>query len=245
MKQLYIFLFLILSPSLFHAQGYGFGVKGGLAIGNQRFDGSGTFDNSLLFKYQGDVFIESAPEDPTSVMYASLGYHVRGHARRYRASAYDNGGQIVRTPSFTQNYAFNNISLGVGFKRRNVLNREHAYYGIGMRGEYTLNTNLESANSLGFYSIYNLTEDFVKKFNFGMTLTGGYEFPFSDLAGAFVEFSVHPDITKQYYQPFYNPNTRDPFTGQPITGVSEQSSRNLTMEITIGFRFLRKIIYTD
>jgi hypothetical protein len=243
MKQLYIFLFLFLPPSVFFAQGYGFGVKGGLAIGNQRFDGSGTFDNSLLFKYQGDVFIESAPEDPTSVMYASLGYHVRGHARRYRTSAYDVMGRIETIPAFTQTYEFNNISLGVGFKRRNVLNREHAYYGIGVRGEYTINTNLEKALSIGYFP---LTKEFVREFNFGMTLSGGYEFPFSDLAGAFVEFSVHPDITKQYFQPTIgNVNRLDPNTGQIITGISEQSSRNLSMEITIGFRFLRKIIYTD
>jgi hypothetical protein len=233
MKQLYIFLIILLFPSFFYAQGYGFGVKGGLAIGNQRFDGSGTFDNSLLFKYQGDAFIESAPEDPTSVMYASLGYHVRGHARRFRSGAFENGtGQIVKYDAFTQNFMFNNISLGVGFKRRNVLNREQAYYAIGIRGEYTLNTNLDDGLNSGF--------------NFGMTLSGGYEFPFSELAGAFVEFSVHPDITRQYFQPgINNLNITDPFTGQRITGIGEQSSRNLSMEITIGFRFLRKIIYTD
>ena len=152
MKQLYILCILFFTPSVFYAQSSAFGVKGGLVVGNQRFDGSGTFDNSLLFKYQGDVFIESAPEDATSVMYAQLGYHARGHARRYRSGGYDNGtGGFVKIDGFTQNFIFNNIALGIGFKRRNVLNKEHAYYGIGIRGEYTINTNLESANTLGLY----------------------------------------------------------------------------------------------
>jgi Outer membrane protein beta-barrel domain len=245
MKQVYIIFLVLLAPSVFHAQGYGFGVKGGMAIGNQRFNNSGTYDNSLLFKYQGDVFIESAPADPTSVVYAQLGYHMRGHARRYRSGGYDNGsGQIVRYDAFTQNYIFNNISLGVGFKRRHVLNKDNAYYALGVRGEYTLNTNLAAAGVGGF--LYGLVDDYVRKFNFGMTLSGGYEFPFSEFVGAFVELSAHPDITKQYFQPgIGNLNITDPNTGQRITGIAEQSSRNLTIELTVGFRFLRKIVYTD
>jgi hypothetical protein len=247
MKQLYVLLIVLFTPSVFYAQSYAFGVKGGLAIGNQRFDGSGTFDNSLLFKYHGDMFIENAPEDPTSVMYAQVGYHARGHSRRYRSGGYQTtSGQIVKIDAFSQNFIFNNVSLGVGFKRRNVAGREKAYYAIGVRGEYTINTNLEDASTSGLYSLYSLTNDYVKKFNFGMTLSGGYEFPFSELAGAFVELSVHPDITKQYFQPgIGNLNITDPNTGQRITGVSEQSSRNLSIELTLGFRFLRKVIYTD
>jgi hypothetical protein len=247
MKQLYIFILFLLTPSVFFAQGYGFGVKGGLAIGNQRFNNGGTYDNSLLFKYQGDFFIETAPEDPTSVMYAQTGYHVRGHARRYRSGGYQSPtGQIIKVDAFTQNYEFNNISLGVGFKRRHVAGKENAYYAIGVRGEYTINTNLQTASAGGLYSIYGLTDDYVKKFNFGMALSGGYEFPFSEFVGAFVELSVHPDITKQYYQPgISNLNITDPNTGQRITGIGEQSSRNLSIELSVGFRFLRKIIYTD
>ncbi len=246
MKQLYILYILFFTPSLFFAQSYAFGPKGGLAIGSQRFDGSGTFDNSLLFKYQGDIFIESAPEDATSVMYAQVGYHVRGHARRFRAGAFDNGsGQLVKVDGFTQNFTFNNIALGVGFKRRNVLNKENAYYAIGVRGEYTMSTNLSDGNTGGIYALYFPTKDFVKKFNFGMTLAGGYEFPFSDLSGAFVEFSVHPDVTRQYFQPgINNLNITDPF-GQRINSIPEQSSRNLSIELTVGFRFLRKVVYTD
>ena len=246
MKQLYILCLLFFTPSLFFAQSYAFGPKGGLAIGTPRFDGSGTFNNSLLFKYQGDIFIESAPEDATSVMYAQVGYHVRGHARRFRSGAYDNGsGQLVKVDGFTENFAFNNLSVGVGFKRRNVLNKENAYYAIGIRGEYTMSTNLPDGNTGGIYALYFPTKDFVKKFNFGMTLAGGYEFPFSDLSGAFVEFSVHPDVTRQYFQPgINNLNITDPF-GQRINSIPEQSSRNLSIELTVGFRFLRKVVYTD
>ena len=230
------------------AQSYAWGVKGGLTIANQRFQGGGTFDNGLLFKYHGALFVESAPDDPTSVLYAQFGYHTRGHARRFRGAYYNpSNNQFEKSANSKQEFVFNNLAAIVGVKRRGVLNSENAYYAVGLRAEYTIGTSLrEPDGSLPLiYSLYYPTSNYVQKFNYGLTLSGGYEFPFSDLIGGFVEFNVHPDISRQYFQPALNIVLRDPFTGENINGVQEQSIRNLTFELTIGFRFLRKIVYVN
>ncbi len=241
-----LLLFLISTPSLFWAQGsFAWGIKGGLAIGNQRFNDGGTFNNGLLFKYHGDLYIENAPEDATSVIYAQAGLHVRGHARRFqRGIFFDPVSQLPReVPGFTQEFLFNNVGLILGFKRRGVLGKERAFYTIGLRGEYTVNTNLSSSVS-SIYSLYFPTSEFVNKLNYGVSLSGGYEFPFSDLFGGFVEFSVHPDISRQYFQQAIPLNITDIF-GNRITGIPEQSIRNLSFELTIGVRFLRKVEYVE
>ena len=242
-------VFLFFSILEIKAQSFAWGAKGGLTIANQRFNGGGTYDNGLLFKYHGDLFIENAPDDPTSVLYGQFGYHTRGHARRFRQGVAVNASNnaLISIPGFTQQFVFNNLALIVGFKRRGVLNNEHAYYGLGLRAEYTISDNLPEANtSLPLYYTLSYPQtDFVKKFNYGLTLSGGYEFPFSDLVGGFVEFNVHPDISKQYFQPAINATFRDFFTGETINGIPEQSIRNLTFELTLGFRFLRKVIYVD
>jgi hypothetical protein len=235
---------LLLTPSVFLAQGSAFGIKGGLSVANQNFNDGSAYNNGLLLAYHGDVYIENNPEDNTSVLYAQAGYHVRGHARRFqRGVAETAGGNLVEVPGFTQRFAFNNAVLGVGFKKRNVLGRENAYYTLGMRGEYTVSTSLPNAGS-SIYSLFFLTKDFVRKINYGLSLGGGLEFPFSELVGGFVELNVHPDISRQYFQPPLNISFTDPF-GQRYNGFPEQTSRNLTLEITLGLRFLKKVIYTD
>ncbi len=240
------FVLLLISIKTMNAQSVAYSVKGGLTAANQRFDGGGTYNNSLLFKYHGALSIENAPEDPTSVLYAQIGYHTRGHARRYQRGIYFNPQtqQLEETKGSTEKFVFNNLALIVGVKRRGVLNNERAFYAVGLRAEYTVKTNLSDLNNLpSIYSLYYPTNDFVKKFNYGLTLSGGYEFPFSDLTGGFVELSIHPDISRQYFQPPIVVNAT--INGETIGTIPEQSIRNLTFELTIGFRFLRKVIYVD
>lgn len=246
-KLLSVFILLISINGL-NAQSYAFGVKGGLTAANQRFNGGGSYNNGLLFKYHGALFIENAPEDATSVLYAQVGYHTRGHARRYQRGVAFNyqSGQLQEVPGFKEQFVFNNLGLSVGVKRRGVLNNERAYYAVGLRGEYTLSTNLpDGANLPGIYSLYYPTKDFVRKINYGLSLSGGYEIPFSDLIGSFLEFSIHPDVSRQYFQPPITINSTNLLTGEQIGTIPEQSIRNLTFELTLGFRFLRKVVYTD
>jgi hypothetical protein len=243
----YCLLLITTTPSVLKAQGTVYGIKGGLAVGNQSFNNGPTTSNGLLFKPYGDLFIESAPSDNSGVMYLQVGYHPRGHAKRFPAGAYINSqGQQQAFESFSQEFIFHNVGLTLGFKKRNILNNPNAYYLLGLRGEYTVDNNLATAsNGGGIYSLYNPTSDFVNKFVYGLSLGGGYEFAFSELTGGFIEFSVHPDIGRQYFQPAIQVNFRDPFSGQNITSIPEQSIRNLSFEITVGFRFLRKIEYID
>ena len=58
-----------------------------------------------------------------------------------------------------------------------------------------------------------------------------------------IEFTVNPDFSLQYEQPAI-PNVIDPITGQTRT-LQERRIRNLTFEITVGARFLRKVEYID
>jgi hypothetical protein len=241
-----ISLFLWTVPSF--SQGYAFGVKGGLTVGSQSWNEGGSQNNSLLFKYHGALFIENAPEDATSVAFAQVGYHTRGSAFRFRRGiGVTVDGTQIDIPAFKQEFLFNNAALILGFKRRGVLNVPSAFYTIGLRADYTLSNNLPSCQAprTGFY-FFSQCQDFVRKFNYGLSLSGGWEFNFSDLVGSFIELSVHPDISRQYFQPpITGLNFFDPYTGTSINGIPEQSIRNLTFEISIGFKFLRKVIYVD
>jgi hypothetical protein len=247
MKRLHIVFFLIFTffAQNSNAQGYAFGLKGGLAIGQQKWNTGGSSSNNLLFKYQGSAFIESVSQSDKgqSVLFAEAGYHSRGSAFRYRSGiGYDVTGAQVKIDGFKEEFIFKNVGLIIGAKRRGVLGRDKAFYTVGLRGEYTVGTNLESASrNLLFVSSYPQKE-FVRKFQYGLSLSGGYEFPFSELVGAFVEFSVHPDLSLQYFRPSFF--AFDPYQRQNIT-IPEQAIRNVSFELSVGFRFLRKVEYVD
>jgi hypothetical protein len=247
MKRLHILFFFIsiLSFQKATAQGYAFGVKGGLAIGQQKWNTGGASTNNLLFKYQGSAFIESvsASDKGQSVLFAEAGYHIRGSAFRYRSGiGYDLSGAQVKIDGFTEEFIFKNVGLILGAKRRGVLGKEKAFFTVGIRGEYTVGTNLESAarNTL-FVSSYPQKE-FVRNFQYGLSISGGYDFAFSELIGGFVEFSVHPDLSLQYFRPAFP--AFDPYQRINIV-VPEQGIRNTSFELSIGFRFLKKIEYID
>ncbi len=242
MKYLYIFLLLV-STNALTAQGYAFGVKGGLAVGQQKWNSGGASTNDLLFKYQGSLFIESVSQSDKgqSVLFAEAGYHLRGSAFRYRSGqGYDLSGNPVKIDGFTQEFVFKNVGLIVGAKRRGVLGKEKAFFTVGLRGEYTVGTGLDDSNPY-FVSSYPQKE-FVRKFQYGLSISGGYDFPISELIGAFVEFSVQPDLSLQYYRPEFP--AFDPYNRINII-VPEQAIRNVSFELSIGFRFLRKIEYVD
>ncbi len=234
------FCFGLLCHNAESQSSFAWGVKGGLSIGEQSWNGSGTYDNSLLFKYHGAVFIENLPEDPTSVLFAQLGYHVRGSAFRYRTSSgYDVNGNPVTIPGFTQEFQFNNVALIIGAKRRGVLGNEHAYFTLGLRGEYTVSSNLDFPPQYVNYAYSSPVKDFVNKLNYGVSVAGGYEFPFSELIGGFIELSVHPDISKQYFRPPFV--AYDPYQRINVD-VPQQDIRNISVELSVGFRFIRKVI---
>ncbi|MEL6924324.1 MAG: hypothetical protein AAFO94_09770 [Bacteroidota bacterium] len=241
----FVFVILLLGMIGFElqAQGFAFGIKGGPTVGFQNWDGS---SRDPLFKYHGILFIESAEEGSPFSLFAQAGYHIKGSAVRYnfRPQCIDGLGNVFDCDFETLEYQFRNASLTLGGKKRFENNGRNLYYLFGLRGDFTINTNLEDYNNgrVAYFGGYPL-EGFVRKLNYGVTLGGGIEFPISDLVGAMVELTINPDFSRQYFQPPI-PNVTNPFNGQSYT-IPEREIRNVTLELTVGFRFLRKVIYID
>ncbi len=233
-------LFLTTSTML-SAQSYAFGLKGGPTIGMQNWNG---FQRNALFAYHGIAFIESAPEENAFAIFAQLGYHMKGSAIRNQIVANIFNNQIERLPP--QRFEFQTISLTLGGKQKYDFGLNNkAYYLLGIRGDYTVGTNLKEYE---FFSSFLNTliypiDGFVQKFNYGATVGGGLEFPFSEFIAGLVEFTVNPDFSYQYRQPQINA-VYNPYTNNNET-IGERLIRNVTFEITIGIRFLHKIVYVD
>lgn len=231
MRVLFIFIFLFIALHC-SAQGFYFGPKGGINIATQKW---GFQDRAPLLALHGDLFIESLDDYGSGSFYGQIGYHTRGSSARIR--------NILTNIGFTQGFKFNNISLGLGIKKRlDVTRKPTIYYMAGLRAEYTISTNLsefEAFNANFFYPV----DDFVKNFTYGITLGGGFEFEFNSLVQPFVEFAFMPDLGPQYDQ-FVDISTINPWTGLPQVS-SAKMIRNTTIEITVGCKFLREVIYVD
>lgn len=214
-----------------------FGAKGGGAMNFQSWsDGSfsSSSNSNTLFSLNGDLFVESYDEEKKGSLYAQLGFHTRGSA--FRFFSFNN------TFSNVQGFKYRNIVLELGAKKPFDLDKEFdPYFILGIRGEYTVGTNLE--DYLSFGSPFYPDQQFVRKFNYGLTFGGGFETYLSELSNVFVEMSLQPDLSFQYMQPPLV-NIRDPWTQQNIN-LPLRQSRNLSIELKVGARFLRKVEYID
>lgn len=229
----FLILFLIIRVQLLDAQSFVLGPKGGLTLGTQTWNG---FDRNVLPTFHIDAYIESYREDSRSSFIAQLGYHKRGSAEN--VTFINTGGAFSNS---RQSFEFNNAVLMFGAKNRfNSFAQNKPYYIIGIRLEYTLSTNLQLYE---IYGGYFPLEPFVNKFNYGAYAGIGYEIQFSEFVGGFIEASLSPDVSKQYEQPSLS-NIISPITGR-ARNVPPQTIRNLTFEISIGLRLLRKIEFID
>lgn len=222
------------------AQGTAYSFKGGLTLGIQKWNG---FDQGPLFKYHGALTAESLDETATFSIFAQAGYHLKGSAIRNQ-NGFDFNGNFYRLPA--QEFIFKNVSLVLGGKRKyDLSDAMKGYYLFGLRGDYTLGTNLDKYKTANEYNggLYYPDNNFVRKWNYGVTLGGGIEFAFGELVGGLLEVTLNPDFSYQYKQPNI-PNVRDPYTGQNRT-IPERTIRNVTFEITAGFRLLHKVEYVD
>ena len=239
----YIFLyFLFFTPFISFSQSYAWGLKSGVTAGIQQWD---NFGRDPLFKIPLTLFIESADNNSGSV-FAEFGYHIKGAANRPRQSTIyqDYQGNLVTYKPSVIEYKFYNLSLTLGFKKKYPTGPNFAYWMLGVRGDYTLKTNFNEFAEINKSFFVYPDDRFVNKWNYGMTIGGGYEFPFSDLISGIIEFTVNPDLSKQYYQqPFNNViNFYDP--GQTYN-LPERKISNITLELTLGLRFLNKVEYID
>lgn len=223
-------LVLILGASgLVTAQSFWFGPKIGGGLSFQKWN---DFSPNPLLQPAYDLFIESAPEESSSALFASLGYHVRGSGIRTFTYLGDFFGN--------QGFKFKNIVLELGGKR--FLSSEkkiNAYYMIGIRGEYNIGTNLQDYER--FANPFYPHNDFVRKLVYGASIGGGFEYNIGEFYRGFIELSLNPDFANQYFQPPLN-NIIDPYTGQKIS-LQERQIKNSALEVRAGFKFLRKVIY--
>ena len=234
---LFVLLVLTTISDPVFSQSYAFGVKGGPAIGFQRW-GEGQRDP--LWAYHIAGFIESAPPLDEGVIYAQAGYHVRGSAIRFQAINVNN----IFLGQRTDEFKYNNLSLAVGFKKRYGIGIGVAYYLFGLRGDYTIGTNLKDYEEFIANGLIYPSDAYVRKFNYGLSLGGGWEIPLSDYVSGVIELSFHPDFSRQYDQPSIK-NVIDPFFPGTTRTIPDRRIVNYTGEISFGFRFLREIEYYD
>lgn len=232
-------LFAFIFSSL-HGQGTAYTIKGGLTLGVQKWNG---FDQDPLFKYHGAISAESLDETAQFSIFAQAGYHLKGSALR-NGSFIDQNNNFQRLPA--QEFIFKNISVVLGAKRKYEMSDAlKGYYLIGLRGDYTIGTNLDEYKELNEVNntLFYPSNAFVRDWNYGISLGGGFELALGELVGANLEFTVNPDFSQQYRQPQIN-NVYNPFTRQN-GNIPERTVRNITFEISAGFRFLRVVEYVD
>lgn len=215
-----------------------FGLKLGPAIGFQKWN---YFQRSPLFKYHAGLWMETSHDDDPSSIYTEIGYHIRGSAIRYTVPfTFQN--QTYTFPS--DQFIFRNATIELGFKKKIPKDKYSAFYAFGLRGEYNLGSNLGVYNRINeLLPIYPFKEG-IKKVLLGFSFNGGIDFPFGEYTGGVLEFHISPDLTKQYYSPrignivdIYNPNL--------TTSIEERSIKNVSIELSLGLYFIRKVVYTD
>ena len=232
MRIISTFFIICICCSTIFSQSKIFGPKGGLTIGFQNWDG---FQRDPLLSFHGALYVEGFKEEAPASFFGQIGLHTRGSSER----AFFVSGPSAQ--AFRQKFRFDNAAAIFGVKKRlNLTSDSKPYFAFGMRVEYTIGTNLdESSEFAGYFPI----EGFVNKWNYGASASFGYEFPFSEFVGGLIEASIHPDLSFQYQQPG-GIGVISPITGQSVV-LREQQIRNVTFELSIGFRFLHKVIYVD
>ena len=252
-------LVLLLLPALSRAQllpdeelvygedwgGYFFGLRGGLSLGSQDWS---NIETELNFGLHGDLFLETIPAGGRFSFWGSLGYHQRGsRISRRRAITFQGNG--VTLPA--DNFQFNNLVLSIGGKSVfGYAAGAELYYLLGIRGEYNLSTNLgeydrlSASQGIAFRNNYPIDSyEFINRFTYGATAGAGANFLLSESVGAFVELVAQPDLNFQYNQGTID-NVINP-VGPGNTSIGERAIRNFTIELSVGFRFLRQYTYID
>ncbi len=240
LKLLFFFVFISLATIGLQAQGTAYTLKGGFSLGVQKWSG---YDQGPLFKYHGAISTESIDETAQYSLFAQAGYHLKGSALRNQR-LFNQNGDIFRLPS--QQFIFKNISLVLGAKRKYAMtDATKLYYLVGLRGDYTLGTNLDKYKAFNEQNntLFYPDNNFVRDWNYGLTIGGGFELALGELVGASLEFTVNPDFSYQYKQPSIS-NVYNPITRQNET-LPERNIRNITFEISAGIRLLRVVEYVD
>ncbi len=208
------------------AQSYAFGFKLGPTLASQNWQSGGS--NNLLVAYHGMAFIESSPEDARRAFFAEAGYHIRGVSLRVSRS--------LLSPvdaNFDRALKFQNVSLSLGAKSKFEVGALEGFYGFALRGEYTVDYDLD---------IYQGLDEGVNRFIGGITASGGIQKQLSELVAGFLELRFSPDVSTQIFIP--SGTYTSPFTSAQIP-IRENNIRNVSIELSVGIRFLHKIVYVN
>jgi hypothetical protein len=242
-KIVLLFITMIFLLGNLMAQSRAYSVKGGMTIGTQKWN---QFEQDPLFSYHGALSMESVSDVNSFGLFAQLGYHVKGSAWRNVQfnTIGSNNVSIV-----TRRFKFQNVGLVLGFKNNfKELGNYSLYYLFGIRGYYTVGTNLEQyeEQNIFFRGPVFPFEGAVRDFNYGATLGGGLQFPFTEYVSGIIELTISPDFSDQYRQASFTANSVRPGnTGSSTQTYPERNIRNLVFEVSVGFRFLHKIEYID
>lgn len=197
--------------------------RAGPSLGFQRWNGLGS--TQPLLGYHGIIGIESYEPGKTSSFYCELGYHQRGSSKHVPAFQSSNG---INYDAYTIKNVFHNIGFAVG-GRKTFGEKNQFFYNIALRGEYTVKAQLSQAY-IGF-------TDFVRKFNYGLDVGAGYNFPVGFHMG-FVSIQLQPDLSKQIFS--------ERFRGEDYQGNTfifpEQKVINYTFELSLGIRIWGNLI---
>ncbi len=232
-SRLRVFVILIstalLTGSSALAQGTVYSILGGLTMSTQTVNG---FEKDPFIRFHAVGYMESSSEISPNSLYASLGYHTKGSAVNSPAYIDDVGNEH---PQQSNSMEFHNLSLGFGVKQRKEVGTNFLSYGFGVRGDFNLSTD--------FGSLYNGLEGTERNFTYGLDFFVGFEFPMSELVSTTIEIGFSPDLSEQIYIP-YQDTGYNYSNGQPVI-IQESSIKNIVFEARAGFRFWRKVIYTD
>lgn len=230
MKKYILLAFAMLCYTITFAQwGTAYSFKGGLTLGSQKWNSQ---ERELLFGYHGAFVLESVDQESGTGLFGQLGYHQKGSSLVFRSRTYVNTitNQEVTLPRRAYRQPFNNVALVLGAKKYQQLSDYiTAYLGIGVRGDYTIG-----------YSLYyekSYIDEYVRKFNYGLTSMGGIEFMVGDAGAFLVEVSFHPDISKQIDLPVALSYT-DRLTNEPRS-LPAQKVINFPFEISVGYKLIR------
>jgi Fe-S cluster assembly iron-binding protein IscA len=234
----YILIFAAFGLTLqLQAQGTAFIFKGGLTVGTQRWNGADA--SRALFSYHGAAAAEflggwkTAKNSNTDVKNSQTsfgiqaGFHRKGNAIRVRFQDPQDPNRFVR---YTLKNQFDNVSVVLYAKgARLIAAQSEVYYLLGLRLDYTVQYSM----------LMQGYDNYVNKFNYGVTLGGGYTYyiPKTRL-GLFVEASISPDISRQIYVPAGIP------VQYQIDGITysypsqELKVNNLIFEISVGLKLL-------
>ncbi|MEZ4987873.1 MAG: hypothetical protein R2795_23065 [Saprospiraceae bacterium] len=134
-----ILLFALLAVALpaLQAQGTFYGIKGGMT---QQWN---TFDRAPLIGYHGILSVEGvASSQSRSTVFMQVGYHQKGSAIRRTLWGNPFNANVSSVPP--QKFEFYNLSLSLGMKKYMAqLGAADSYFLFGVRGDYTIDTNLD------------------------------------------------------------------------------------------------------